>query len=166
MGGAGAPIFRRPSDLGALGVRMNNSFSRITMRKTRIVVVLAAILAASPASAADTSLQEDPAKIEALIAEAMEHGPAVLAARAHYEATLKMPQQEATLPDPELSLQQLTVGGPRPFEGYETSDFYYTGFGVMQEIPWPEKLRLRARAASHEAEAAKQEYEAARREAA
>jgi cobalt-zinc-cadmium efflux system outer membrane protein len=103
-------------------------------------------------------------QIEAIVAEAVERNPAVAAAREHYEAQGKMPIQAATLPDPELSLQQLTVGGPKPFEGYETSDFFYTGIGAAQEIPWPGKLRLRSSAASRDAEIAKQQYEEARRE--
>jgi outer membrane protein TolC len=107
-----------------------------------------------------------PAEIEALVVEAMERNPTVIAARKHYEAQTKMPSQVATLPDPEVSLQQLTVGGPKPFEGSQTSDFFYTGFGVSQEIPWPQKLKLRGREASREAQAVKQDYEAARREVA
>ncbi len=105
-------------------------------------------------------------QIEAIVADAVEHNPAVIAAREHYEAQGKMPIQAATLPDPEISLQQLTVGGPKPFEGYETSDFFYTGIGATQEIPWPGKLRLRAGAASRDAEIAKQQYEEARRDVA
>ena len=105
-------------------------------------------------------------QIEAIVAEAVERNPAVIAAREHYEAQGKMPIQAATLPDPEISLQQLTVGGPKPFEGYETSDFFYTGIGATQEIPWPGKLRLRSSAASRDAEIAKQQYEEARREVA
>ncbi len=103
-------------------------------------------------------------QIEAVVAEAVERNPSVIAAREHYEAQGKMPIQAATLPDPEVSLQQLTVGGPKPFEGYETSDFFYTGFGATQEIPWPDKLRLRSDAASRDAEIAKQQYEEARRD--
>jgi cobalt-zinc-cadmium efflux system outer membrane protein len=134
----------------------------------RIVIIgCAVLLAAGPDWAADAPQElSGSAQIEALVAEAMERSPAVVAAREHYEATLKVPSQVATLPDPDITIQQLTVGGPKPFEGYETSDFYYTGFGAMQEIPWPAKLGLRAREASHEAEAARQEYQAARREAA
>ena len=97
-------------------------------------------------------------QIEAIVAEAVERNPAVAAAREHYEAQEKMPIQAGTLPDPEISLQQLTVGGPKPFEGYETSDFFYTGIGATQEIPWPGKLRLRSSAASRDAEIAKQQY--------
>ncbi len=105
-------------------------------------------------------------QIEAIVADAVEHNPAVIAAREHYEAQGKMPIQAATLPDPEISLQQLTVGGPKPFEGYETSDFFYSGIGATQEIPWPGKLGLRASAASRDAEIAKQQYEETRREVA
>jgi outer membrane protein, heavy metal efflux system len=105
-------------------------------------------------------------QIEAIVAEAVERNPAVAAAREHYEAQEKMPIQAGTLPDPEISLQQLTVGGPKPFEGYETSDFFYTGIGATQEIPWPGKLRLRSSAAARDGEIAKQQYEEVRREVA
>ncbi len=105
-------------------------------------------------------------QIEAIVAEAVERNPSVIAAREHYEAQAKMPIQAATLPDPEISLQQLTVGGPKPFEGYETSDFFYTGIGATQEIPWPGKLRLRSSAASRDAEIAKEQLEEARRDVA
>ena len=105
-------------------------------------------------------------EIEGLVTEAIERNPTVAAAREHYAAQEKVPIQAATLPDPEISLQQLTVGGPKPFEGYETSDFFYTGIGVSQEIPWPGKLRLRSSAAARDAEIAKQQFDDARREVA
>ncbi len=118
-----------------------------------------------PPPAADRPLPHE-SRIEALVREAMERSPVVAAARSHFEAETRVASQVSTLPDPEVTLQQLTVGGPKPFEGYETSDFYYTGLGVSQEIPWPGKLKLRARRARRAAEAARQEYEAARREVA
>jgi outer membrane protein, heavy metal efflux system len=102
-------------------------------------------------------------QIDATVAEAIARNPAVIAAREHSEAQTKMPIQAGSLPDPEVSLQQVTVGGPKPFEGYETSDFFYTGFGVTQEVPWPGKLRLRSNMASRDAEIAKHQYEEARR---
>jgi hypothetical protein len=71
-------------------------------------------------------------QIEAIVEEAVTRNSSVIAAREHYEAQGKMPIQAATLPDPEVSLQQLTVGGPKPFEGSETSYFFYTGFGATQ----------------------------------
>ena len=124
-----------------------------------IAITLAIGAAALPRDAWSANAQ-----IEAIVAEAVARNPAVIAAREHYEAQGKMPIQAATLPDPEISLQQLTVGGPKPFEGYETSDFFYTGIGATQEIPWPDKLRLRSSAASRDAEIAKQQFEAARRD--
>lgn len=74
------------------------------------------------------------------------------------------PIQAATPPDPEVSLQHFTVGSPQPLSGYETSDFYYTGFGISQDIPGPGKLRLQKSVAEHDAEYAKRRYEAAERE--
>ena len=94
-------------------------------------------------------------QVEAIVAEAVAHNPGVIAALEHYQAQEKMPIQAATLPDPEISFQQLTVGGPKPFEGYETSDFFYSGIGATQEIPWPDKLRLRSKVASRDADIAR-----------
>jgi outer membrane protein TolC len=88
----------------------------------------------------------------------------VLAARSHWQAQTKVPIQAATLPDPQVSLQHFTVGSPQPFSGYESSDFYYTGFGVSQDIPGPGKLRLQRSEAEKDAEYARHRYEAAERE--
>jgi outer membrane protein TolC len=63
-----------------------------------------------------------------------------------------------------IGLQQLTVGSPQPFSGYETSDFYYTGFGISQDIPGPGKLGLRAKQAEKEAEAARDAFLAQQRQ--
>src|ERR1700676_3706833 len=100
---------------------------------------------------------------EELVAEAMRSSPLIAAARSHWSAQEKVPRQVSTLPDPELALQHFTVGSPQPFSGYETSDFYYTGFGATQEIPGPGKLGLRAEQARSDVEFARAQYEAARR---
>src|SRR5712672_2663627 len=104
-------------------------------------VVLAAIAiafaVAAPAHAGDDA---SAGNVEALVAEAMRSSPLIAAARSHWSAQEKVPRQVSTLPDPELALQHFTVGSPQPFSGYETSDFYYTGFGATQEIPGPGKL--------------------------
>jgi cobalt-zinc-cadmium efflux system outer membrane protein len=128
-------------------------------------MLLIAVIAAAVLQPRNGWSAADP-QIEALISEATAHNPAVIAAREHYEAQTKMPIQAASLPDPEVSIQQLTVGGAKPFEGYETSDFFYTGIGVTQEIPWPGKLQLRSKAAQRDAEIAKQQYEETRRDVA
>ncbi len=82
----------------------------------------------------------------------------ITSARKHWQALTEIPLQVSTLPDPVVGLQQFTVGSPQPFSGYETSDFYYTGFGISQDIPGPGKLGLRAKQAERVAEAARDAY--------
>jgi outer membrane protein TolC len=57
-----------------------------------------------------------------------------------------------------VGLTHFTVGSPQPFSGYETSNFYYTGFSFSQDIPGPGKLGLRAKQAEKDAEAARGGY--------
>jgi outer membrane protein, heavy metal efflux system len=104
--------------------------------------------------------------LSSLVNEALLRSPIIAAARAHWQASTKVPQQVSTIPDPQLSFQQLTVGGPKPFEGYESSDFYYSGFGFMQDIPGPGKLRLRSQQAEKEAESARLIFEIQQRQVA
>ena len=61
----------------------------------------------------------------------------------------------SALPDPQFTLQQFSVGSPRPFAGYTNSDFAYIGLGVSQQFPYPGKLRLRGVVADHDAETGK-----------
>jgi outer membrane protein, heavy metal efflux system len=119
--------------------------------------------AASRQSDAAPATPTNQSSLQTLVDEALSQSPLVLAARHRWEASTKAPIQAATIPDPEITLQEFTVGGPRPLEGYETSDFYYTGFGFSQDLPWPTKLRLQAAQARDEAEYARQTYESARR---
>src|SRR5208283_2558615 len=105
-----------------------------------------------------------PSPLQSLVDEALSRSPIVLAARNHWLAQTKVPIQAATLPDPQVSLQHFTVGSPQPFSGYETSNFYYTGFGVSQDIPGPGKLRLQKSEAEKDAEYARRRYEAAERD--
>ena len=116
---------------------------------------------AQPARGAETSSSSD--RLRALVDEALSRSPIVLAARSHWQAQTKVPIQAATIPDPQVSLQHFTVGSPQPFSGYESSDFYYTGFGVSQDIPGPGKLRLQKSEAEKDAEYARRRYEAAER---
>jgi outer membrane protein, heavy metal efflux system len=105
-----------------------------------------------------------PPTLDALIREALEQSPMITSARMHWQALTKVPVQVSTLPDPQVSLQHFTVGSPQPFSGYESSDFYYTSFGVSQDIPGPGKLRLQRSEAEKDAEYGKHRYEAAERE--
>jgi cobalt-zinc-cadmium efflux system outer membrane protein len=117
---------------------------------------------AQPGGVIETRASSD--RLRALVDEASSCSPVVLAARSHWQAQTKVPIQASTLPDPQVSLQHFTVGSPQPFSGYESSDFYYTGLGVSQDIPGPGKLRLQKSEAEQDAEYAMHRYESAKRE--
>ena len=95
-----------------------------------------------------------PVLLRDLVQEAEQHNPAISASRHASEAATHAPAQLTSLPGPELTLQQLNVGSPRPFAGLSNSDFAYVGFGVSQEIPYPGKRAMRAEVARHDATAA------------
>lgn len=113
---------------------------------------------AAAASDGDIPAAQWPPTLNALVQEALVHSPMITSAREHWQALTKVPVQVATLPDPMLGTQQLTVGSPQPFSGYETSDFYYTSFGFSQDIPGPGKLGLRAKHAEKDADVARGAY--------
>jgi outer membrane protein, heavy metal efflux system len=105
---------------------------------------------------AATSLSE-------LLEEAAKNNPQIEAARHGWQAAKQVPTQVSTLPDPQFTLQHLSVGSPRPFAGYTNSDFAYIGLGVSQDIPYPGKLRLKGEIAKREADASQQQVESVRR---
>jgi cobalt-zinc-cadmium efflux system outer membrane protein len=150
-------------------VKRRESIRRTAARKILATLFAAAILTVIPslglardgAQAIDAPIGS--VRLRALVDEALARSPVVLAARSHWQAQTKVPIQLSTLPDPQVSLQHFTVGSPQPFSGYESSDFYYTGFGVSQDIPGPGKLRLQASEAEKDAEYAKHRYESAER---
>jgi cobalt-zinc-cadmium efflux system outer membrane protein len=98
-----------------------------------------------------------------LLAEAEKNNPQIEAARQGWEAAKQVPTQVSTLPDPQFTLQHLSVGSPRPFAGYTNSDFAYIGLGVLQDIPYPGKLRLKGEIAKREADVSQQQIESIRR---
>jgi outer membrane protein TolC len=128
--------------------------------KLALAIVIGIGIAAGRGSAAEP---DAPVAVDALVTEAMRASPEIAAAQSHWQATTRVPIQAATLPDPEVSLQHFTVGSPQPFSGYESSNFYYTGFGFSQEIPGPGKLRLRSEQAKKDAETAGESVLAAQR---
>lgn len=103
-------------------------------------------------------------KLSDILAEAERNNPQIRAARYEWEAAKQIPGQAASLPDPQVVLQQLSVGSPRPFAGYTNSDFAYVGLGFSQDLPYPGKLRLRGQIAKKDAEVTEQKYESARRQ--
>ena len=140
---------------------------RLVAKRPAVILILVAIAVArvAPANAQTTlPLTSDAASnLDALVREAVANNPGVIAARAHWQALTRVPIQAATLPEPQASIQHFTVGSPQPFSGYESSDFYYTGFGVSQDIPGPGKLRLQESEAERDAEYARRRCEAAER---
>src|SRR5713101_406666 len=98
-----------------------------------------------------------------LLREAEQNNPQIESARQSWQAAKQVPTQVSTLPDPQFTLQHLSVGSPRPFAGYTNSDFAYLGLGVSQDIPYPGKLRLRGEIAKREADVSQQQIETVRR---
>ncbi|HLY60560.1 MAG TPA: TolC family protein [Terriglobia bacterium] len=100
-----------------------------------------------------------------LVVEVQQKNPQVLAARHGWKAASQVPSQVSTLPDPEFTVQQFSVGSPRPFAGYTNSDFAYLGLGISQDLPYPGKLKLKGEAAQREASGAEKRYESVLRSA-
>jgi cobalt-zinc-cadmium efflux system outer membrane protein len=110
----------------------------------------------SHASAAPIALSD-------LIREAEQNNPEITAAELGYRATTHVAAQVSALPDTQVTVQQLSVGSPRPLAGYTNSDFTYVGVGASQEIPYPGKRGLRAQVANREADVRHVQIESARR---
>ena len=118
------------------------------------------------ASAAQNPMPQDEPTVTPLaevLQEAEENNPQIQAARQGWKAAQQVPTQVSTLPDPQLQLQQVNVGSPRPFAGYTNSDFAYVGLGVSQDLPYPGKLRLKGEIARREADVSQQQLESVRR---
>src|SRR6202790_2962816 len=109
-------------------------------------------------SAADQSTP-----LSALLEEATRNNPDILAARRGWQAATQVPSQVSTPPDPQVTVQHISVGSPRPFAGFSNSDFAYIGFGISQDIPYPGKLSLKAEAAQRDAAVTREKFEAAKR---
>jgi outer membrane protein, heavy metal efflux system len=107
-------------------------------------------------NAAPTSLRE-------LIQEAEQKNPQIAASFHAWQASRNVPKQASALPETQLSVQQFSVGSPRPFAGYSNSDFAYIGFGASQDIPYPGKRELRAHVAEHEADSMEAQTDSIRR---
>jgi len=98
-----------------------------------------------------------------LVQEAEQKNPQIAASFHAWQASRSVPKQVSALPETQLSVQQFSVGSPRPFAGYSNSDFAYIGFGASQDIPFPGKRRLRASVAEHEAASMEAQTDSMRR---
>ena len=113
-------------------------------------------------SQASTEMQHEvgnPTPLNVLIEEAKKNDPAIRVAESAARAATFAAPQVSTLPDPQFTLQQFSVGSPRPFAGYTNSDFAYIGLGASQRFPYPGKLKLRGAVADRDADAVKAHVE-------
>ena len=100
-----------------------------------------------------------PTPLAVLVEEAKRNDPAIRAAEQTAKAATFVAPQMSALPDPQFTLQQFSVGSPRPFAGYTNSDFAYIGVGASQQLPYPGKLKLRGAVADRDADTAKAHIE-------
>jgi outer membrane protein, heavy metal efflux system len=104
-----------------------------------------------------------PTPLSALLEEATRNNPNILAARRGWQAATEVPSQVSTPPDPQVTVQHVSVGSPRPFAGFSNSDFAYIGFGISQDLPYPGKLKLKGEAAQQDAAVSREKLETVRR---
>jgi outer membrane protein, heavy metal efflux system len=114
----------------------------------------------SPVMAEDNAV---PTSLRELIQETEQENPQIAASFHAWQASRSVPKQVSALPETQLSVQQFSVGSPRPFAGYSNSDFAYIGFGASQDIPYPGKRQLRAHVAEHEADSMEAQTDSVRR---
>jgi outer membrane protein, heavy metal efflux system len=93
-----------------------------------------------------------PTPLNELIAEADRNNAEILAAEHMWRASTNVRQQATTLPNPQFTVQEFSVGSPKPFAGFNTSNFAYFGLGASQELPYPGKLRVKGEAADRAAD--------------
>jgi len=132
-------------------------FTAVSIFGVSLLVFAAPCVRAQNASAGEPTILAD------LLTEAERNNPQVQAVRHGWQSAKQVPTQVAPLPDPQVVLQQMNVGSPRPFAGYTNSDFAYIGVGFSQDLPYPGKLRLRGEIAQKDADVTQQKYESVRR---
>jgi cobalt-zinc-cadmium efflux system outer membrane protein len=149
---------------------------------TRISFITAALFVGMTALAGNVGAQEPPGSqtqipespgmaehggmptpLHELVLEVEQKNPQIAASFHAWQASRNVPKQASALPETQLSVQQFSVGSPRPFAGYSNSDFAYIGFGASQDIPYPGKRQLRAHVAEHEADSMEAQTDSIRR---
>jgi outer membrane protein, heavy metal efflux system len=129
---------------------------KVAIYRSAVLVLAASVSALAQSTAAM------PTPLAQLIAEAQANNSQISAADHAWRAATHVAQQVTTLPDPRGTVQQFSVGSPKPFAGYTNSDFAYIGIGASQELPYPGKLQLRGKVAEREADTQQAEIEVTR----
>src|SRR5216683_1872637 len=104
-----------------------------------------------------------PTSLRELVQEAEQKNPQIAASFHGWQAARNVPKQVSAFPETQVSVQQFSVGSPRPFAGYSNSEFAYIGLGASQDIPYPGKRQLRARVAEHAADSMEAQTDSVRR---
>jgi cobalt-zinc-cadmium efflux system outer membrane protein len=90
---------------------------------------------------------QSPVPLAQLLAEAFENNSDLKAGEHTWRAATQMREQATALPDPQFTVQEFSVGSPKPFARFNSSNFAYIGIGASQELPYPGKRQLKGRAA-------------------
>ncbi|MDO9168011.1 MAG: TolC family protein [Methylobacter sp.] len=90
--------------------------------------------------------------LKSAIEQAVQDNPDLAQMQARAQAMAAIPSQMGALPDPEISLNAMSL----PVDSFSTrqEDMTQLGAGISQAFPFPGKLALREQAAAFEAEAA------------
>ena len=118
---------------------------RRTLLSVASLAVALPVLISVPAKAAQATVQLSqnlqPAKtatpLSQLVKEAEQNNPQILAARRQWQAATQVPSQVSTLPDPQVTVQNMSARTPLPFDGFNTVEMTFLGFGISQDIPYP-----------------------------
>lgn len=102
--------------------------------------------------------------LEDLTEEALRNNRDIRAAQKRLEASQQRPSLVSSLPDPVLSFASGNIGNPAPLTTLGDEDMSTAGFSLMQEVPFPGKLRLQGRMAQKEADADWHSYRQMERE--
>ena len=132
----------------------------------RTIYIWVAVLALASGSIAQTKSHREksgtPTSLASLVAEAQTKNAQVSSAEHAWRASTYLAQQATTLPDPQLTVQDFSVGSPLPWAGFSNSDFANVAIGASQDLPYPGKLKLRGVAAEREADSQKAQIEVVR----
>lgn len=119
----------------------------------------------APMKDQDKHTAASPSPLQELVREVEQSNPEIAAALHMWKAAMAVPKQASALPGAEITVQQFSVGSPRPFAGYSNSDFAYVGIGGSQDLPYPGKRRLRSEVAEKEADSIRAQSDGVRSQA-
>jgi outer membrane protein TolC len=102
--------------------------------------------------------------LDDLIDVALAQNPSIKSAAEKYQAQQARVPQARSLPDPTFSGGWM--GNIRPFSVQQNDPSSYRGLTVAEDFPYPGKLKLRGQIADRDSEAARWDYEQARRQVA